>query len=109
MTSTQLSDNPQEALQQLISTAEQLLAIMDQEAAALAQKDSVKFSALQSEKEQITENYQALARTFQDRIKSFRGADQARLDKLERLQDELKNRAEDTQRQMDNLSERANG
>lgn len=103
MSAAELDQDPTIALQQIIEAAEKLLSVMDRESAAMVQKDAVKFSALQADKEQTLETYDALVQIFQKRLGEFKNADPGRLDRLETLQKELRARAEDTQKQMDKL------
>ncbi|MCB9982318.1 MAG: hypothetical protein H6861_01415 [Rhodospirillales bacterium] len=84
-----LPAEPSMALNMLIRLTNNLSVLADREAQALAQNDMVTFAILQDEKMLVTEQYMGASEEFRSNINSYRGADGALLDRLERLQKDL--------------------
>lgn len=84
-----LPAEPSMALNMLIRLTNTLSALADREAQALAQNDMVTFAILQDEKILVSEQYMKASEEFRSNINSYRGADRAVLDRLERLQKDL--------------------
>ena len=104
-----LRDDPTEAIQQIIFVAENLLLVMDFEAGAMAKQNTDAFSQLLSHKDTLSDSYGRLARSFRERLEEFKDVDKVYIEHLERLQKDLKARAEGTAKNMDILTGSAGG
>ncbi len=75
-----------QALNTLIRATQALVELSDKETQALAQSDMLSLNILQDEKEFLIARYQKLSQEFRDRLEDFRDADRGLLDRLEKMQ-----------------------
>ncbi len=85
--------SPAAALQGLVRLSQSLLTIAEKETQALLLNDMLAFSILQYEKEKLAGEYAKASAEFRNRLEEFRNADRALLDRLERLQKQLAEKA----------------
>lgn len=78
-----------QAINTMIRITQNLLALAEREAQALAMSDMLAFAILQDEKTLVVEQYTALSGEFRTNIEFYRGADKVLLDRLESLQGAL--------------------
>jgi hypothetical protein len=88
-----LPAGPVSAIQHLIRISQQLLLVAEKETQALLFKDLLAFSILQYEKEKLAHEYAAASEEFRARIEEFRNLDKSFINRLERLQRELGEKA----------------
>ena len=88
-----LPAGPVNAIQHLIRISQQLLLVAEKETQALLFKDMLAFSILQYEKEKLAMDYTAASEDFRNRIEEFRTIDKSFINRLERLQRELGEKA----------------
>ena len=88
-----LPANAAAAVQQLIRISQSLLTIAEKETQALLLNDMLAFAILQYEKEKIAEQYTKASEEFRNRLDEFRSTNPVLLNKLEKLQKELSEKA----------------
>lgn len=89
-----LPDDPNHALRELIRLTTALRDMSEQETQYLVTNDMLQFAFTQQDKEKIAARYQQASLEFRRRIEEFRGADKGLIQKLEALQNELKDKSE---------------
>lgn len=78
-----------QAINALIKVTQDLVALSEREAQALAQDDMMSFHIMQDEKGFLATRYERLSAEFRERLEEFRGTDPALLDRLDKLQKTL--------------------
>ncbi len=88
-----LPEDSTQAINTLIRLTKSLCLMADREASAIAHDDMMALAILQDEKTGLAEQYIQACEEFRDRIEEFRGVDKALIGRLEKLQNELGERA----------------
>lgn len=90
MTETLLSNEPRQAVEEMIKLTNGLGELIEAESAAVATNDGTTFSTNEMNKEAAIEAYERAAAEFHNRINEFRQVDKSLIAKLNEAQDSLK-------------------
>lgn len=88
-----LPEDSAQAINTLIRLTKSLCLTADREASAIAHNDIMALAILQDEKEGLADQYMKACEEFRNRVEDFRGVDKALIGRLEKLQNELGERA----------------
>lgn len=88
-----LPEDSTQAINTLIRLTKSLCLMADREASAIAHNDIMALAILQDEKEGLAEQYMKACEEFRNRVEEFRNVDKALIGRLEKLQNELGERA----------------
>ena len=88
-----LPEDTTQAMNTLIRLTKSLCLMADREASAIAHSDMMALAILQDEKDELADQYIRACSEFRSRMEDFRGVDKALLDRLDKLQAELGERA----------------
>ncbi len=94
------------ALQELIRLSKKLVDFADQETKSLVTRDAMLFAFTQKDKEILAERYAQASEEFRSRLDDFRRADRGLLMKLERLQEELRQKTHDNNMAIEQVKEK---
>ena len=84
-----LSDDPRQAVQDMITITEEMIARIDIETNAVATNDGTAFTMNEGSKEHVAEVYEKAANEFHERVDEFRTVDKTLIQKLEATQKSL--------------------
>jgi len=85
-----LNDNPRQAVEEMITITEELIARMEIETNAVATNDGTTFTMNEENKEFVANVYDKAAAEFHKRLHDFNQVDKALIEKLSAAQDSLK-------------------
>lgn len=85
-----LNDNPRQAVEEMITITEELIARMEIETNAVASNDGTTFTMNEENKEFVANVYEKAAAEFHNRLHDFEQVDKALIEKLSSAQDSLK-------------------
>lgn len=102
-----LPRDPVQAIQKMIKISQRLLDMAERETQALLQDDVLSFGVVQDEKDIIVSQYAAMSREFRERLNDFRRVDQSLLQKLEKVQNQLGDKARANNNIVTELKEKA--
>ncbi len=95
------------ALRELVRLSKRLVEFSDQETQALIKNDHMQFALIQQDKERLAEQYMRASEEFRSRLDDFKKADKGLLMQLDKLQKELKEKAESNNMTIDQVTTRA--
>ncbi len=84
-----LSKDPRQAIEEMITITEELVARVEIETSAVATNDGTTFTMNEMNKEHVADLYAKAAQEFHERIDEFRKVDKALIAKLEAAQKSL--------------------
>ncbi|MEM9469892.1 MAG: hypothetical protein AAF988_06995 [Pseudomonadota bacterium] len=87
---TILSQEPRQAIQDMLTITEEMTARIELETAALAQNDGTSFTMNEPEKEHVAEVYDKAAAEFHARLEELNNVDNALMEKLKAANESLK-------------------
>lgn len=85
-----LSQEPRQAMQDMLTITEELMARIEMETAALAQNDGTAFSMNEVDKEHVAAVYDKAALEFHNRLAEFHNVDSALMNKLQEANTSLR-------------------
>ena len=91
---TVLSQEPRQAMQDMLTITEELMARIEMETAALAQNDGTSFTMNEPDKEHVAAIYDKAAAEFHGRLAEFHNVDSALMAKLQAANAELRQSTE---------------
>lgn len=98
-----LPQDPTTAVKQITKLIEQFIDLMDREAMAMAKRDAISFAALQDDKNRLSDTYEKASAEFGERLPQFRSVDGALIDRLNKLQEDLKIKVLDSTKTMERM------
>lgn len=102
-----LNADTNSSLQTLIRISQKLIDFADQEARALAINDYLGFAFTQQDKEKLARQYAQASEEFRSRVEEFRTCDSNLLSRLDRLQNQLKEKTQSNNDTIARIRDRA--
>lgn len=102
-----LSGNINLAMREMIRISEKLVYIAEDETHSLVRGDLMQFAVAQKEKEKLSSRYTKASEEFRGRIEDFKKADKALVQKLDTLQNEIKQKTECNNRMIDQIKQKS--
>ena len=85
-----LSDEPRQAVEEMITVTEELIARIEIESNAIATNDGTAFTMNEENKEHVANIYEKASAEFHKRINQFKKVDKALIEQLNAAQESLK-------------------
>ena len=102
-----LSSNVNLAMREMIRISEKLVHLAEDETNALVRGDIMYFAMAQKNKEKLTSQYKNASEEFQTRIDDFKAADTLLINKLDSLQNEIRQKTECNNRMIDQIKKKS--
>ena len=100
-----LSDDPRQAVEEMITITEELVARMEIETNAVATNDGTTFTMNEGNKEHVADIYEKAANEFHARLNEFRQVDKNLIAKLDTAQQSLGQSTKNNLKLLDKLQE----
>lgn len=102
-----LSGNVNLAMREMIRISEKLVHIAEDETHSLVRGDMMHFAIAQREKEKLSSRYAKASEEFRSRLEDFKRADKTLINKLDFLQNEIRQKTECNNRMIDQIKQKS--